>query len=925
MRRSSISLFLIALLAAVPLWPREDDAACGTHAAKAPEMAAVHRRADAVRGARAPLLQAGSPRTVARDIGEIAVLGDSGDIIAPPHPFNLGYATVTFTPAGAGASNYRYQSGEASYDSQSSAAGAKLGGLGDDDGLALALPFAFPFFGREHENVFVNSDGNLTFGAADASSSARSLGRLTAGPPRIAALFRDLDPSRPQAEVRTFVSAERVVVSWIAVPEFASAGTGPRSTFQVRLFPSGRIEFAYASVASGAAVVGISPGRSAGPVSLVSFRTGSGEEQSGTVAERFTDAREIDIYAAAARFYQSHEDAYDYLAIFNDMGVAAAPGALAYEATVRTLNRTGYGETGHDTGVEMGSPRRLQSVLNMGPLGQYPASPDSRIRNRGETTGDTGLTILGHEAGHLFLAFASVRDPLDHTERVMLKPDGAHWSFNFNSEASLLEGNRIRDNGDGTFTTSGTVEGYSALDRYLMGLIPASEVPPMFVVRNSSMASSEPPSARPVTFLGTRRDITIEELVRTEGLRKPGPAVSQRRFRCAFILVVAEGSHPDDADLEKLENYRLRFEDDFAVWTGGEASMETALRRAVNWSVAPSSGVLVGRTVTAAIAIEKPAVAELTFALSRQGSTAFTSAPASVTIPAGAARATFEIAGLAPGVDDLVAQPSDAAYETTVARLRVTASPASLRLGLEEAGDPVRMQVADLDNVPHGAVRVFSAVTPAGVWSDTNGLVEMARDGAGGVIAQVEAGGHATVDGIVNAASYVPGLAPGSFAAVFGSGFGADAGAGLPPYPVDLGNVRVWVDGKPAGLHYAAQGQVNFVVPGRAGEGLRDVFISSAGGTAELRRLEVSATAPGIFAAVRSSNYFEVYCTGLGADLPVAVILGGRRLAPTWSGPHPSYPGLYQVNVEIPAGLAGEQMLSIEAASRASNEVRVSL
>ena len=45
----------------------------------------------------------------------------------------------------------------------------------------------------------MNSDGNLTFGAAEFASSERSLGRLTAGPPRIAPLFDDLDPSKPPA------------------------------------------------------------------------------------------------------------------------------------------------------------------------------------------------------------------------------------------------------------------------------------------------------------------------------------------------------------------------------------------------------------------------------------------------------------------------------------------------------------------------------------------------------------------------------------------------------------------------------------------------------------------------------------------------------------------------------------------------------
>ena len=84
-------------------------------------------------------------------------------------------------------------------------AGALVRGLADDDSAELALPFSFPFFGASYVGGFVNSDGNLTFGEADGSSSTRSLGRMSAGPPRVAPFFRDLDPSRPAAEVRVDV------------------------------------------------------------------------------------------------------------------------------------------------------------------------------------------------------------------------------------------------------------------------------------------------------------------------------------------------------------------------------------------------------------------------------------------------------------------------------------------------------------------------------------------------------------------------------------------------------------------------------------------------------------------------------------------------------------------------------------------------
>jgi len=67
----------------------------------------------------------------------------------------------------------------------------------------------------------------------------------------------------------------------------------------------------------------------------------------------------------AQQFYQTHEDAYDYLAIYNNMDIPSMPGAVAYESTVRSSG-TGYGYPVQDSGQEYGSASRLQSLINMG-------------------------------------------------------------------------------------------------------------------------------------------------------------------------------------------------------------------------------------------------------------------------------------------------------------------------------------------------------------------------------------------------------------------------------------------------------------------------------------------------------------------------------------------------------------------------------
>ena len=60
--------------------------------------------------------------------------------------------------------------------------------LGDDASQEVPLPFSFPFQGSSYDSVFVNSNGNLTFGSGDTDFS-ESVGELLGDQPRIAALW----------------------------------------------------------------------------------------------------------------------------------------------------------------------------------------------------------------------------------------------------------------------------------------------------------------------------------------------------------------------------------------------------------------------------------------------------------------------------------------------------------------------------------------------------------------------------------------------------------------------------------------------------------------------------------------------------------------------------------------------------------------
>jgi hypothetical protein len=140
----------------------------------------------------------------------------------------------------------------------------------DDDTLQVALPFAFPFEGTTYTSVWVNSNGNLTFGAGD--SDGRDVQTLIAGPPRIAALMTDLLPN-VHGSIHSKTLSDRVVVSWLDIP---SSSTNDSNSFQVVLYQTGVIEITFGAVGTIQATVGIAPGNNLGsPLAGVDLSAGN--------------------------------------------------------------------------------------------------------------------------------------------------------------------------------------------------------------------------------------------------------------------------------------------------------------------------------------------------------------------------------------------------------------------------------------------------------------------------------------------------------------------------------------------------------------------------------------------------------------------------------------------------------------------------
>ncbi len=214
--------------------------------------------------------------------------------------------------------------------------------------------------------------------------------------------------------------------------------------------------------------------------------------------------------------------------------------------------------------------------------------------------------------------------------------------------------------------------------------------------------------------------------------------------------------------------------------------------------------------------------------------------------------------------------------------------------------------------------------------------------------------------GVVNAASDQPGLAPGELFSIFaGNLSGATTvSSGLGPWPASSNGISVKINGAAVPLALVSPTQINAQVPYEIAPGTAALTIESNGAMAGPVNLTIQPASPGIFvdgvgraAAVNqdgtlnqpgnpapSGSILSVYLTGqgfvdpsvsTGAPAPSDVLrytvaqttatLGGVPATVTFSGLAPGFVGLCQVNLQVPAGLAGDQPLIVTIGGAASN------
>jgi uncharacterized protein (TIGR03437 family) len=222
-----------------------------------------------------------------------------------------------------------------------------------------------------------------------------------------------------------------------------------------------------------------------------------------------------------------------------------------------------------------------------------------------------------------------------------------------------------------------------------------------------------------------------------------------------------------------------------------------------------------------------------------------------------------------------------------------------------------------------------------------------------------------TPGGIVSASAFggFPSIAPGSWIEIYGDNLysGPATQWSLSQFnnnvaPTSLGNVSVSVGGAAAYIDFVSPGQVNALVPSTAPTGPTTITLTNANGTTDNYPVYVNTTQPGFLApsafsingkqyvgALLSDNQtfalpanaiptvpskpaqpgdvLTIYGVGFGPvtggftagtivtaanslTTPIQVFFGNTQATVSYSGLAPSYTGLYQFNVTVPAGLA---------------------
>ena len=533
----------------------------------------------------------------ANDAGSAVNATDDGLIVLQLAPeefrsaslIDLESQTIRFTPADGG---YTAEAIDLQFEEN---VGSYFDSYGGD--AWSGNEFTFPFAGTVWDRLYINHVGSITFekkpspgnGFASLESELPKLITPALSQPTISPLYFH------QWSTSTYVNEmpDRVVITWDAIwgsawgGIFAIEADPERSVFQAVLHTDGTIDFNYKSLGTEVGVVGVFPNVPAGisDIQNVDFTADIDLELPGIFYEAFLYPASPDLSSVACSVLPEVGDNYDFMVMYTQFRldkVLAGSGMMVISNAIEGIGLGQYSRSNSYC-----SDGRLTSAIGralyIDALQGTPAGPSGPDDNY-----NFAMSQLGHEFGHNWIANVSA---VVDGETLKLTDDGCncHWAQGLHApvphpwkearQASAMGGGYWVDNNDGTFTQIADAyfvpaSGFSYLDLYLMGLIGPESVPDFFIVQDLLEIRTNEDGNK--VFSGERVDLTIDNIIASEGPRVPDWNASQKAFETAFVYVLAPGEEADPEKLGRLGEIRDEFSSYWNSITGRAASMNSA-------------------------------------------------------------------------------------------------------------------------------------------------------------------------------------------------------------------------------------------------------------------------------------------------------------------------------------------------------------
>ncbi|MCB1585810.1 MAG: Ig-like domain repeat protein, partial [Xanthomonadales bacterium] len=264
--------------------------------------------------------------------------------------------------------------------------------------------------------------------------------------------------------------------------------------------------------------------------------------------------------AVMHEFFRHQDDDYDFIFVFTqfefDTGEATAFANSIFNDVEGIGKELFDYRANYSSGI-------LQSIIDMADVNRWEFNPANRNY-------DALLDTVIHEFMHRWGISVKYIDANGEVSNRLLGRSNSHWSYYFNSNASVMYGSLWQEIQQGQFQTIDTRHSLSPLDLYLAGFIDRDSVADMFVIDNASQGhNTDIPPPVGTRISGEKELVSINDIIAYEGQRIPDNVNSQHEFKVKFILLKSPDDEIDTIAVANIFTLSKEFQKRFHAETHG--------------------------------------------------------------------------------------------------------------------------------------------------------------------------------------------------------------------------------------------------------------------------------------------------------------------------------------------------------------------